>query len=84
MGIVSTAYGLGPLVFFPLINALIDSLGWRNTLNVYALALVIFGIIALLTIRNTPPVQSNDPMTALDSPQSWALKDALKGNGSGP
>ena len=79
MGIVSTAYGLGPLVFFPLINALIDSLGWRNTLNVYALALVIFGIIALLTIRNTPPAQSNDSITALDPPQSWALKDALKG-----
>lgn len=79
MGIVSTAYGLGPLVFFPLINVLIDSLGWRTTLNVYALTLVIFGIIALLTIRNTPSIQFDDPVAAQDPPQSWSLIDALTG-----
>lgn len=78
MGTVSTAYGLGPLIFFPVINASIEEFGWRSTLNFYAGVLLIFSILCALLIQDGPnKIQQKTNLSSPASP-TWSLMEAVK------
>ena len=53
-GIAATGYAIGPIVFLPLMNHLIESIGWRQSFLVFALIVGSLIPIALLLCRGYP------------------------------
>lgn len=93
-GLEATGYAIGPIVFLPLMNHLIESAGWRDSFLVFAL--IVGGLIpiALLLCRGFPhevgqfPDGTSSPAETVPSPPvsvpkadhpGQSLKDALGG-----
>ena len=53
-GIAATGYAIGPIVFLPLMNYLIESIGWRQSFLVFAIIVGSLIPIALLLCRGYP------------------------------
>ena len=64
-GLMATAIAMGQLVVTPIALLAIKAIGWRTTLDAFALALV-FGLapLALLLIRSSPAAMGTQPLGA--------------------
>ena len=65
LGLVLAGSGIGTLVVAPTAAHLIDAIGWRGTLRVFAVVLVVLTLVAALLIRDAPEPVPTDSAPAL-------------------
>jgi sugar phosphate permease len=54
MGIATSGFGLGGLLFLPLMAGLLDSVGWRTTFLIAALLVLVINGLFVVFVRNDP------------------------------
>jgi sugar phosphate permease len=83
MGIATSGFGIGGLVFLPLTAEVLSSLGWRAAFVMAALLVAVINGVFLLFVRNEPPARWADYDTAPSGSASgraaaeglWAFPD---------
>ncbi|MGH2354477.1 MAG: MFS transporter [Chloroflexota bacterium] len=76
MGIATSGFGLGGLVFLPLMAEVLSAVGWRVAFAVAALLVVVINGVFLLVTRDEPPARWVD-YDVSDGPTSRAPVEGL-------
>lgn len=86
IGVVSSGYGIGQMIFPPLITHWIDLYSWRTTFVIVGLIVGLIGIPLGLMLKlpgkdktsSLPGNSANSPASRPDTGPSWTMKDSIR------